>query len=164
MLKRDPYYVTCLRLSGINPCHLTWKKFYFICSRFREKHFFLWQISNFDICLSDTSNKAEIIANSWRITNFTWTDPVSNPDLRCGIPAPSRLTHGTAFKSTNLMLCIHHMQYLLGCRSLWRCVCRFFIHFIFKIIFRLITTYFAKISVIITGLRSSSKLTEKVWR
>jgi hypothetical protein len=101
-----------------------------------------------------------------------------------------------AFEGTKLMLCIHNMQYLLGCRSLWHCVCRFFTHFIFKIIFRLFTTYFAitsccaqisiyelinsdkikqvnmvihwtrspKISVIITGLRSSSKRIENVWR
>jgi hypothetical protein len=29
-------------------------------------------------------------------TNFTWTDPVSNPGLRGDRPATNRLSHGTA--------------------------------------------------------------------
>lgn len=103
----------------------------------------LWQISDFVVCLSDTSDTDEIIATSRCNTNFAWTGPVSNPDLRCGRPAPSRLIHGTPFKDTQLMLSAHHMQYQLGCRSLGRRVCRFFFHFIFKIIFPLITPYFA---------------------
>lgn len=104
---------------------------------------FLWQISSSVVCLSDTSNTAEIIVTSWRNTSFTWSGPVWNPDLRCGRPVPIRLIHGTVFEGTKLMLCIHHMQYILGYRSLWCCVCRFFFHFIFKIIFPLITSYFA---------------------
>jgi hypothetical protein len=29
-------------------------------------------------------------------TNPTWTDPGSNPGLRCGRPVAKRLSHGTA--------------------------------------------------------------------
>jgi hypothetical protein len=32
--------------------------------------------------------------------NPTWTDPGSNPGLRCGRPATDRLSHGTALSNT----------------------------------------------------------------
>ena len=44
-------------------------------------------------------------------TNLTWTDPGSNPGLRCEMPATDRLSHGTAF-------CIHFVNSQWACHGL----------------------------------------------
>jgi hypothetical protein len=45
-------------------------------------------------------------------TNFTWTDPGSNPVLRGGRQATNRLSHGTAF--SNFMLYLFSLETDIG--------------------------------------------------